>query len=419
MTDAASRSQTAHELKEDSDEEESEEEEVAVAANASVVTPVSSSPTPPSASPRVVPGGVVAQPNGVVAGPGGVANGDALFEALKQHIDQKMAERDAIALQRMKTISVGIAQAVDQTMQTHVREIVKQEMETRVPQLVASSCSRSMEAVMTQFVIPAIKKISDGSRAAAVAAQSNGSSTSVDAAALDASVKNHINTAVQGAFQTQVVPAMQKTMEKMLSQINGSLHQAIQTVEENQGTAQNIMIEVGKAIQTLTLATHSVQENTNATLANIQASLDAYDEGYEEDYSHMSVVTDFKELVDSLLERGAVEDAFVKTLSNGDVSHVLRVCRKLDPDVMEGLRSHILLSLMQQLSFDLSEDTHLKLEWISQGATHLDRNEPLIKDHIGAVLGEIDNNIAAYMEEIEDSDPQFRMGKLCRRLLKK
>lgn len=69
--------------------------------------------------------------------------------------------------------------------------------------------------------------------------------------------------------------------------------------------------------------------------------------------------------IQQLLAKGNIEAAFQQALSASDLSLVMFVCEKVEPQLVFNngkciLQQHILLSLMQQLSADLAHNTEIK-----------------------------------------------------------
>lgn len=69
--------------------------------------------------------------------------------------------------------------------------------------------------------------------------------------------------------------------------------------------------------------------------------------------------------IQQLLAKGSIEAAFQQALSASDLSLVVFVCEKVDPQQifkndMCILHQHVLLSLIQQLSADLAHNTEIK-----------------------------------------------------------
>lgn len=69
--------------------------------------------------------------------------------------------------------------------------------------------------------------------------------------------------------------------------------------------------------------------------------------------------------IQQLLAKGNIEAAFQQALSASDLSLVVFVCEKVDPQQifkngMCILQQHVLLSLIQQLSADLAHNTEIK-----------------------------------------------------------
>lgn len=83
----------------------------------------------------------------------------------------------------------------------------------------------------------------------------------------------------------------------------------------------------------------------------------------------------FQERIQEYLETADFSKAFDEALSAQDLSVVLFVCQSVRPqDVLSGkeacLSQPIILSLIQQLSADLTNETVLKVKWVAFISRH-------------------------------------------------
>uniref|UniRef100_A0A6U0K970 Enhancer of mRNA-decapping protein 4 C-terminal domain-containing protein n=1 Tax=Percolomonas cosmopolitus TaxID=63605 RepID=A0A6U0K970_9EUKA len=100
----------------------------------------------------------------------------------------------------------------------------------------------------------------------------------------------------------------------------------------------------------------------------------------------------------SLLQSQEYEQAFARVLSVHDADFVLWTCKQANPDdIFEKepvpLSQAVILSLMQQISFDFSKDVNMKLDWIQKAALALNPQDSTIAHHVLPVLGHVHQQI--------------------------
>ncbi|XP_025833677.1 enhancer of mRNA-decapping protein 4-like isoform X2 [Agrilus planipennis] len=98
--------------------------------------------------------------------------------------------------------------------------------------------------------------------------------------------------------------------------------------------------------------------------------------------------------IQQALAKGQIDVAFQQALSASDLSLVVYVCEKVNPQEVFGLDKcilpqHVTLSLIQQLSADLTRNTELKYMYLQEALLNLSTSHPLTKDHIPAILKEL------------------------------
>lgn len=144
---------------------------------------------------------------------------------------------------------------------------------------------------------------------------------------------------------------------------------------------------------------------------------------------HMVVEADIKLLLDKLINQAKYEEAFTKALSSGHLKLVIHLCSKIDPkDVLSSngttesppLSQPVILSLIQQLSHDMSDNTDLKFQWIQESLLALDNRNPVIADHLLQVLHQVIQTLETLTHTASPAltPSQIRQNKLVLHLAK-
>lgn len=77
------------------------------------------------------------------------------------------------------------------------------------------------------------------------------------------------------------------------------------------------------------------------------------------------------------------------------------------------ISQYVLLSLIQQLGFDITKDTSLKLQWLREAALVLDLNDPVISTHAPTILTKLLHNLEQNHSQFSDpSNPCATSFKL-------
>ncbi|KAL5737244.1 hypothetical protein ACOSP7_030005 [Xanthoceras sorbifolium] len=95
-----------------------------------------------------------------------------------------------------------------------------------------------------------------------------------------------------------------------------------------------------------------------------------------------------------LIAEGKYEEAFTAALQRSDVSIVSWLCAQVDLHgilslVPLPLSQGVLLSLLQQLSFDLNKETTRKLAWITDVAAAINPSDPMISMHVRPIFEQV------------------------------
>lgn len=280
-----------------------------------------------------------------------------------------------------------------------------------------------------------------------------------------------IQTAYREAFQSIVLPAFEKGCQSMFQQINGSFRQGTQEYMQQlethlknrkaheQETCEPLFTQLQQLIESLQATTDQLSSNLTSSMrsevqhqlhvavGNMQDSiLNHVQRIIKEEVNHamkeqQAAVTssimhamrsaagtpiptshfDFQSQqthILQLLQQGHLNQAFQQALTASDLNLILYVCETVDSQQVFGqhpcpLTQPVLLSLIQQLSFDLGTRTELKLNYLEEAVMHLDHSDPVTRDHMGSVMTQVRQKLFQFLQ-VEPHNP---LQKPARRLM--
>jgi len=119
-----------------------------------------------------------------------------------------------------------------------------------------------------------------------------------------------------------------------------------------------------------------------------------------------------------LIGQGQINAAFQQALSASDLSLVVFVCDKVNPQQLFSqvpcpLQQHVLLSLVQQLSADMNNNTEIKHKYLEEALMNLDTNNPVTREHLPTVL----NNLQRQLQTYISNNPNNRITRSMKLLL--
>lgn len=278
---------------------------------------------------------------------------DKLFEIhhlrLMKSMEIENAKREQVHSREMHELINAISGTINRVVPEQVDRIVSERViNTVIP-------------VLHQEIAKGFGAINKGLE------QSIGASMTSDM--LAKATKDSISSAVQQHFKKLVLPALVSSFSNMYKQVDERMQADMKARESR----LNSLFEEQKAfLSEMTLAeTKLPVDSRKAILASVEAS----------DY----------------------EEAFLSALSTGDMSVVTWLCGMLEAKmwgIQPKLSGTVLLSLVQQLSCDLTTDAALKLTWMSSSVLSLRVADKTISGHLGRVLPQVLANIEGQLGEL-------------------
>jgi WD40 repeat protein len=229
---------------------------------------------------------------------------------------------------------------------------------------------------------------------------------------VEQSIVNSVRQPIQESFQqvlkNTVIPSFQLSCQKMFTQISqtfdSGMEERIKKPLRDHYTALNQ--------ETLQL----IDQHLKQFATGAQASHSAPSQSYEPSVPHpvSNQQTSQKDKISHLLRSGRFDEAFTIALSSNDLKMVIWTCELTTPDrVLPFLSQPVLLSLIQQVAFDLKAQLDLKLDWIEKSILALDPNDEAISSHVQPILQSVLVGLQRAFSVPENSDPtNIRSQKL-------
>ncbi|XP_068117872.1 enhancer of mRNA-decapping protein 4 isoform X2 [Hyperolius riggenbachi] len=270
------------------------------------------------------------------------------------------------------------------------------------------------------------------------------------------SLQISIQTGYRESFQSIVLPAFEKGCQSMFQQINHSFQQGtkeyMQQLESHlknkkaneRETWEPLLTQLQQLMDTLQTTTDQLSSNLSSSVrsevqhqlhlavGNMQDSILSHvqriikeEVNFALKEQRATVTSSIMQAMRSaagtpiqtsgfdfhsqqthilqLLQQGNLNQAFQQALTASDLNLILYVCESVDTQQVFGqqpcpLTQPVLLSLIQQLSFDLGAQTELKISYLEEALMHLDNSDPVTRDHMGPVMNQVRQRLLQFLQ---------------------
>jgi len=293
-----------------------------------------------------------------------------LFAGLASKLDEDSAKRTKAETERQKALLEVLSKSVHEipeTVDEALRDVLADEgaigeLAAKLSQAIGSSgkgagsidpqaMAKILEASLDQVLDKFINKVSES-----------------------------VKSAFVDVFRDSLAPAFEAGVNNMLEQLSSQQDTVMENDELQALRKENEEIKAGLCrIEDLLRQAAGPQAKTQHHVVSSPAPPTTVES------------SKFREEVMPLVSLGSYNDAFLLVLQELDLELVVATCQALDPAVVldqaaVALSQPVLLSLIQQLSADLSTEAPLKLKWMCKAGMCLNSEDPFIKDHVQRVL---------------------------------
>nr|XP_057932154.1 enhancer of mRNA-decapping protein 4 isoform X2 [Doryrhamphus excisus] len=396
--------------------------------------------------------------------------------ALSKHQEQEECRLERVLAeirtqqQHQEQLSQELSHTLCSSVTNRMDKVLREEMKKTVPptiskslEPVTSQLSNSISAKLTSVEL--ILKDNVGK-----VVKSKNTTDAIGRAAAEA-MQGPIQAAYKDAFQSIVLPVFERGCQSMFQQINDSFkqgtHEYIQQLEAHAKSRKQRETDIrDPVIDQLQQMMDSFQSSTdqlaNSITANLRAEIQHQIQmmagNFQESIlghvqrivkgevslamkeqqavvtssimqamrsaagtpvptAHLDYQTQQAAIL-QLLQQGHLNQAFQQALSATDLNLVLYVCETIDSQQVFGqnpcpLSQPVLLSLIQQLSSNLTTRSELKISYLEDALMNLDHSDPRIRDHMASMLTQVRSQLFAFLQQ----DPHNPLTRRARRLM--
>ncbi|XP_063229999.1 enhancer of mRNA-decapping protein 4 isoform X2 [Bacillus rossius redtenbacheri] len=363
-------------------------------------------------------------------------------------IDELLAVKEDKERKRQEALMSAISQSVGNLVTTKLDEIVMSEINSTIlPGVVdvMESLKQELHSQMSQKLATTDHLLKEN-----IANLVNSKAVlEVLGQSLVATMRPLIQGTYKDIFASSVVPAFENVCQNMFQQINQSfsagtkeyahlLDSHMKRYQAHQEKEQRVAEQLQSISQSLTTSSErlaaiiekqvqhevlkgleSMEEKMSAAVSRSVA--DSMAQGFQahqaliEDSVRTAVrsraVTPAPQLLDSqhkqnqilhFIKQGHINSAFQEALSAANLSLVMFVCERVNPQQVFSqtpcpLRQNVLLSLVQQLCADMSNYNDIKHSYLQEAVTSLDPTDQITREHLPTVLSKLVCQLNIYM----------------------
>ncbi|XP_078608000.1 enhancer of mRNA-decapping protein 4-like isoform X2 [Branchiostoma floridae x Branchiostoma japonicum] len=405
-----------------------------------------------------------------------VSTGASVDKALQQHtqaerkrLDEALRERQDLDKQKQERLLSTVSQTLNSSITSKLEKCVKQEVKNSV----LPAVTKSLDPVKDQLNVTMAQKLTaTDSLMKENISKLVRAKTTVEAIGQSAAqaIQGPVQAAYKDAFQSTVVPMFEKACQSMFQQINDTFQRGTQDYlqqleahlaqqrQRQQQERDPVLTQLQGLVETFNSSASQLQDGITAgvkvelesqlqsTILNMQDVLisqvrrivrEEVSTALKEHQAALgeSVVqamrsrnvtpvptpqADTQQLqmqIMALLRQGQFNTAFQQALTASDLSLVMFVCEAVSPAQVFSqtpcpLQQPVLLSLIQQLSVDLTHNTELKHRYLEESVMNLDLTHPVTCDHAAVVLSALCKKLNLFIQ----SEPNHKMIKNMRML---
>uniref|UniRef100_H3CGX9 Enhancer of mRNA-decapping protein 4 n=1 Tax=Tetraodon nigroviridis TaxID=99883 RepID=H3CGX9_TETNG len=378
------------------------------------------------------------------------------------------AENQSHQQQLQEQLSQQLSHSLTSVLSSRVDKLLREEMKKTVPQTFHRGLHEPVVGHLSNTVAAKLTAVEAALKDNVTkVAKSKNTTDAIGRAAAEA-MQGPIQAAYKDTFQSIVLPVFERGCQSMFQQINDSFKQGTQEYiqqlethmkQREQDNRDPLIGQLQQMIDNFQSSTDQLASNITANVrVEIQHQLQMMVGNLQESIlsqvqriikgevslamkeQQAAVTSSIMQAMRSaagtpvptthlnyqaqqasvlqLLQQGQLNQAFQQALSATDLNLVLYVCETIEPQQVFGqhscpLSQPVLLSLIQQLSSNLTTRSELKIGYLEDAVMNLDHNDPLTRDHMATVLTQVRQKLFAFLQH----DPHSPLGKKARRLM--
>ncbi|GJD10459.1 Enhancer of mRNA-decapping protein 4 [Galdieria sulphuraria] len=299
------------------------------------------------------------------------------FEAIAQQLENERVQREKLEREKLEKLLGAVSDTVNHRLEQFVNSALEKEIEqTVVPRLSETVAETFQKWTRSDNVEQLLSQL------------------------LEAQFGNTLDSVVRKSceelFESRLVPAFEAACREMLNQVDSAVVEGFQRQVEFL-----LKRDFFDPISGMQEKISSILENLKVQSAESKefSSYNTRDETQTTLVSKEVLQTQMSEL----LGQENYEGAFLLALGASNLDIVEWLCEKLDCHALfqadePPLSQVTLLSLIQQLGFDLQRQTELKIEWLKEAVMLLEPLDEMIQDYLPDILSMLVQNLQNLLE---------------------
>ncbi|KAH7285370.1 hypothetical protein KP509_33G025800 [Ceratopteris richardii] len=367
-----------------------------------------------------------------------VVIGQRMEKVLKAHMDalwarlqEDFSKREKVEREQMQHLSSFLSNYLNKDLVSALERALKKELSTigsSVARLVAPNVDKSITMAVMEAFQKGINEKGVTQIEKSIGAKIEASMSRQLHSQFQTTGKVALQEALRSSLEVSVIPAFERSCQSMFAQVDAAFQKGL---FDTQAQTQQFLASSGitSALQEAVTSATSLAASLKGELADGHRRLLAVIEGTGVSHGPYTVngalpdkvmtvqhveesLDPTKELTRLLAER-KYEEAFDKALSLTDVGVVSWLCNQVDLQAILTttplpLSQGVLLALIQQLGFDLRNDTGKKLGWIKDAALALNPMDPGLPPHVMRhILEKLYNNLHGLLTTSISADLMF------------
>ncbi|KAL2341441.1 hypothetical protein Fmac_009381 [Flemingia macrophylla] len=328
-------------------------------------------------------------------------------DALWARMQEENAKQEKLERDRTQQITNLISNYVNKDMVSILEKIIKKEISS-IGTTITRSISQVIEKTISLAITESFQK-GVGDKALNQLEKSVASKLEATVARqiqtqFQTSGKQALQEALKTSLEASVIPAFELSSKAMFEQIdvafqNGLLKHTTAIQQQFDSTHSPLAMTLRDTITSASSLTQTLsgqladgQRKLLEIAANSKVVADPFVAQINNGLHEMT--EDPTKELSRLISEGKFEEAFTGALHRSDVTIVSWLCSQVDlagilAMVPLPLSQGVLLSLLQQLSCDISSETPRKLAWMTDVAAAINPADPRIAAHVRRILDQV------------------------------
>eukprot|EP01135_Chromosphaera_perkinsii_P007850 Nk52_evm42s1020 gene=Nk52_evmTU42s1020 len=360
---------------------------------------------------------------------------------LYERLERERKERETLEKEKQKNLMIAVANSLESSL----HRIVQEELQKNMPQLnahMANVLQNQVSAPLQQHFQSAV--VPQMEQAVAKLMQNipqNPNVVEAFSGSLATQLQPTISNVFANTFNSNVVPGFERASQNMLAQLHRTFESGTAAFADKLGSDANAIqglsdkmdilstkvansLSQGARMQNeLTASMENLQENVNSALRSenglgLSRKRSSLKQGAEQDPFH-HVWQDVKMSV----REEDYGSAFGKALSCSNLQIVTKLCNMVEPRSVFAqhpcpLDNPIILSLIQQLSFNLMKDTKVKVAYLQEALLVIEPNDALAREHVPRIMAQMIGKVKEALTFYTNTEPSSVETRMLRALLR-